>query len=117
MKSIMIIEDNKHILTANVEYFRLFDYETFEAFTLEEAWSELSQHAPDLIILDNQLPDGCGLDFCMELRQTSDVPIIMISAEGGIKGEAVALKQGVNVYLRKPYAMEELLHHVEMLTN
>ena len=72
---------------------------------------------PDLIILDNQLPDGCGLDFCKELRRASDIPVIMISAEGGITGETDALKQGVNVYLRKPYAMEELLYHVERLTS
>ena len=117
MKSIIMIEDNKHILIANAEYFRLCDYEVFEASSLEEARSELSQHVPDLIILDNQLPDGCGLDFCKELRRASDIPVIMISAEGGITCETDALKQGVNVYLRKPYAMEELLYHVERLTS
>ena len=116
MKSIMIVEDNEHILHANAEYLRLWDYEVFEASTLEKAKTELSQHTPDLIILDNQLPDGYGLDFCRKLRHTSDIPVIMISAEGGSTGKADALKQGVNVYLRKPYAMEELLHHVEMLT-
>ena len=117
MKSIMIIEDNKHILAANAEYFRLCDYEVFEASALEEARSGLFHHTLDLIILDNQLPDGCGLDFCKELRNTSDIPVIMISAEGGITGEADALKQGVSVYIRKPYTMEELLHQVEILTN
>ena len=117
MKAILIVEDNEHILYANAEYLRLCDYEVFEASTLEKAKTEISQHTLDLIILDNQLPDGCGLDFCRELRQTSDIPVIMISAEGGSIGKADALKGGVNVYLRKPYAMEELLHHVAMLTN
>lgn len=117
MKSVIIVEDNEHILHANAEYLRLCDYEVFEASTLEKAKTELSLHTPDLIILDNQLPDGYGLDFCRKLRHTSDIPVIMISAEGGSTGKADALKQGVNVYLRKPYAMEELLHHVEMLTN
>ena len=116
MKSIMIIEDNEHILHANAEYLRMYDYKVFEASTLDEAKIELSQHTPDLIILDNQLPDGYGLDFYKELCHTSDIPVIMISAEGGSTGEADALRRGVNVYLRKPYVMEELLRHVEMLT-
>ena len=116
MKTVMIIEDNEYILNANAGYFRLCDYAVIEAPTLGKARAELSQHTPDLIILDNQFPDGYGLDFFKELRHTSDIPVIMISAEGGSTGEADALKQGVNVYLRKPYAMEELLRHVEMLT-
>ena len=57
-----------------------------------------------------------GVEVHKKLCHTSDIPVIMISAEGGSTGEADALKQGVNVYLRKPYAMEELLRHVEMLT-
>ena len=113
----MIVEDNEHILHANAEYLRLYDYKVFEASTLDEAKIKLSQHTPDLIILDNQLPDGYGVDFYKELCHTSDIPVIMISAEGGIAGEADALKQGVSIYLRKPYAMEELLHYVKMLTN
>ena len=117
MTSIMIIEDNKHILAANADYFRLCDYEVIEASTLEKARAGLSWQVPNLVILDSHLPDGCGLDFCKELRNTSDIPVIMISAEGGIAGEADALKQGVSIYLRKPYAMEELLHYVKMLTN
>ena len=117
MTSIMIIEDNKHILAANADYFRLCDYEVIEASTLEKARAGLSQQVPNLVILDSHLPDGCGLDFCKELRRASDIPVIMISAEGGITGETDALKQGVNVYLRKPYAMEELLYHVERLTS
>ena len=56
MKSIMIVEDNEHILHANAEYLRLYDYKVFEASTLDEAKIKLSQHTPDLIILDNQLP-------------------------------------------------------------
>ena len=116
MKTIMIIEDNEYILNANAGYFRLCDYAVIEAPTLGKARAELSQHTPDQIILDNQLPDGYGLDFCRKLRHTSDIPVIMISAEGGSTGKTDALKRGVNIYLRKPYVMEELLHHVEMLT-
>lgn len=117
MKSIMIIEDNEYILHANAEYLRLCDYDVTEAATIRDAWIAQDRHQANLIILDNQLPDGYGLDFCKELRRASDIPVIMISAEGGITGEADALKQGVNVYLRKPYAMEELLYHVERLTS
>jgi DNA-binding NtrC family response regulator len=63
LKSLLIIEDNEHILKAHAEYFSLCDYEVFEASALEQAWEELSRHAPDLIILDNELPDGHGVDF------------------------------------------------------
>ncbi|SDM02217.1 Response regulator receiver domain-containing protein [Sarcina sp. DSM 11001] len=117
MKTILIIEDNEHIRKANAEYLRLCDYEVLEAPTLEKARDELSRCKPDLIILDNELPDGYGVSFLKELRRALDIPVIMISAEGGTNGEREAIRCGADVYLRKPYAMEELLHHVAMLTN
>lgn len=115
MKTVMIIEDNEYILNANAGYFRLCDYAVIEAPTLGKARAELSQHTPDLIILDNQFPDGYGLDFFKELRHTSDIPVIMISAEGGTDGEKEAIRCGADVYLRKPYAMGELLEQVKRL--
>ena len=136
MKTVMIIEDNEYILNANAGYFRLCDYAVIEAPTLGKARAELSQHTPDLIILDNQFPDGYGLDFFKELRHTSDIPVIMISAEGGFfkelrhtsdipvimisaeggtDGEKEAIRCGADVYLRKPYAMGELLEQVKRL--
>ena len=115
MKTVMIIEDNEYILNANAGYFRLCDYAVIEAPTLGKARAELSQHTPDLIILDNQFPDGYGLDFFRELRHTSDIPVIMISAEGGTDGEKEAIRCGADVYLRKPYAMGELLEQVKRL--
>ena len=113
---ILVIEDDQDILDVITILLRREGYYTLQASTGAQALEQIDQ-TPDLIILDNQLPDGCGLDFCKELRRASDIPVIMISAEGGITGETDALKQGVNVYLRKPYAMEELLYHVERLTS
>ena len=115
MKTIMIIEDNENILNANAEYFRLCDYEVFEASTLGKARDGLSWCTPDLIILDNELPDGYGVSFLKELRRTMDIPMIMISAEGGMDGEREAIQCGADVYIRKPYAMGDLLEQVKRL--
>lgn len=68
-----------------------------------------------MIILDNELPDGYGVSFLKELRRTMDIPMIMISAEGGMDGEREAIRCGADVYIRKPYVMGDLLEQVKRL--
>jgi two-component system alkaline phosphatase synthesis response regulator PhoP len=68
---------------------------------------------PDLILLDLMLPEIDGLDVCRELRKTSDVPIIMITARGEEMDRVIGLELGADDYISKPFSIRELLARVK----
>lgn len=70
------------------------------------------QQAPDLVILDRMLPGMDGLDVCRRLRQTSDVPIILLTALGQTKDRVEGLNAGASDYLPKPFDIEELIARI-----
>ena len=72
----------------------------------------LSTAAIDLIVLDVMLPGGNGFDLCRELRKTSDIPIIMLTARGTDTDRIVGLEIGADDYLAKPFNPRELLARV-----
>jgi two-component system response regulator RegX3 len=70
----------------------------------------LFEHAkPDLVLLDVMLPDGSGIDFCREVRTTSDVPVIMVSARNEEVDIVLGLEFGASDYVTKPYRLRELV--------
>lgn len=71
----------------------------------------------DLIILDVMLPGVNGVDLCIEIRKTSKVPILFLSAKGTTTDRIEGLKAGGNDYLPKPFDLEELLLRVAVLTS
>lgn len=71
------------------------------------------QDEPDMIILDRMLPGLDGLEFLRRLRQSSDVPILMLTALGQTRDRVEGLRLGANDYLPKPFDIEELLARVE----
>ena len=75
---ILIVEDDK-ILNNGIAM-TLGGYEIVQAYHLAEARRLLADSHPDLVLLDINLPDGSGLDFCRELKKDSDVPVIFLTA-------------------------------------
>ncbi len=71
------------------------------------------QHAPDLILLDLMLPQIDGLEVCRELRKTSNVPIIMITARGEEIDRVVGLELGADDYVCKPFSVRELMARIK----
>jgi two-component system alkaline phosphatase synthesis response regulator PhoP len=71
----------------------------------------------DLIILDVMLPNVSGVDLCRLIRQTSQVPILFLSAKGTTADRIEGLKAGGNDYLPKPFDLEELLLRIAILLN
>ncbi len=69
----------------------------------------------ELVILDVMLPEVSGLDLCREIRKTSDVPVLFLSAKGSTADRIAGLKLGANDYLPKPFDLEELLLKVGIL--
>ena len=80
---------------------------TIQAFSIEEAKSKLDTSI-DLIILDINLPDGSGIDFCREIRKTSNVPIIFLTANDMEIDIVTGLESGADDYITKPFSLAVL---------
>lgn len=102
---ILIIEDDKALNTGIA--LSLGNDVILQAFCLAEA-RNLLDSSVDLIILDINLPDGSGLDFCRELRQTSSLPIIFLTANDMEIDIVTDLETGADDYITKPFSLAVL---------
>jgi len=84
-------------------------YKISEAATVKSALAQVASGKPDLILLDLGLPDGDGIELTRQLREWSEVPIIVISARGREADKVEALDAGARDYLTKPFGVNELL--------
>lgn len=108
MINVLIVEDEHAIsrfLRAALEGDGL---RVFDAGTLQRGLIEAATRKPDLVILDLGLPDGDGLDFIREVRQWSQMPIIVLSARAEETDKIAALDAGADDYLSKPFGIGEL---------
>ena len=113
MNTILLVEDNPHILRINAEVLGLRGYEVLRASTAAEARGHLQWHPVDLIVLDIMLPDANGLDLCRELKKQYHVPILFLTALGENQDVVEGLRAGGDDYLSKPYDLEVFVARVE----
>lgn len=113
MKKILIIDDEKPI--SDIIKFNLNKegYETITAFDGREALKKFEEELPDLIILDLMLPELDGLEVAKEVRKTSHIPIIMLSAKDSEFDKVIGLEIGADDYVTKPFSNRELLARVK----
>lgn len=105
---ILLIEDETDILALNARHLAAQGYEALTAKTLAEARSVVWETPPDLIVLDVQLPDGSGFDFCAEIRKITTAPIIYLTCMTGDDNEIKGLTSGGDDYITKPYSLDVL---------
>ncbi len=85
--------------------------------SISSAATYLRSHNPSMIILDNKLPDGFGIDFIPEIKKVfPDLKIIMISGLGEAARD-VAMDNGADIFLHKPFTKDQLFHSVKNLLN
>ncbi|HGA4143491.1 TPA: response regulator YycF [Streptococcus agalactiae] len=113
MKKILIVDDEKPI--SDIIKFNLTKegYETATAFDGREALVQYAEFQPDLIILDLMLPELDGLEVAKEVRKTSHIPIIMLSAKDSEFDKVIGLEIGADDYVTKPFSNRELLARVK----
>ena len=107
-KQILIVEDNKEVLLLNKKVLERKGFSVLTAGTIAGARKYLEMEPIHLIILDIRLPDGSGLDFCVEIRQRISAPILMLSSLKEHKDIVDGLMVGGDDYMTKPYRLEEL---------
>lgn len=112
-KDILIIDDDLDLAEITSDFFSDHGYRADIAPDSHAALSLLSEIAYKLIILDINLPDGTGFDFCEKLRKTTDIPIIFISARTSDTDKITGLDLGGDDYMPKPYSLAELLSRVK----
>src|ERR1700729_3773181 len=83
-----------------------------EARDGEEAVEEIAADRPDLVLLDINMPGIDGFETCRRIRESTDVPIIMVTVRGNERDKVVALDAGADDYLVKPFGTQELLARV-----
>lgn len=114
MTAVLVVDDEPAIRRTLAAGLKAREYEVRTASTGEEALSSLATEPPDLVILDLGLPDIDGIEVCRRLRRWSDVPVIVLSAQGSDRWKVLALDEGADDYVTKPFSMPELLARVRV---
>ena len=115
MSSILIVDDEPQILEILSSYLRK---EGYHVLTASEGWQALEIAATyplALMILDLMLPDKTGEEVCMEVRKSSRVPILMLTAKSGETDRIRGLEIGADDYLVKPFSPRELVARVRAI--
>jgi two-component system, OmpR family, response regulator RegX3 len=110
-RTILLVEDETSITEPLAEALRSEGFDTEVAGTVAQAL-ELARRDPDLVLLDVMLPDGSGFEVCRELRKSSQVPIIMLTARGEEADRVVGLELGADDYVVKPFGAREVVARI-----
>jgi len=106
--NVLIVEDEHAIRRFLRTALEAEGLRVHEAETMQRGLIEAATRKPDLIILDLGLPDGDGIDFIRDLRQWSQMPVIVLSARTEESDKIAALDAGADDYLSKPFGIGEL---------
>ncbi len=112
-KTILIVDDEKTIVDMLVYNLQKEGYNTLEANDGEEAVHIALDKKPDLVLLDIMLPKMDGLAVCKRIRQSLNIPILMISAKDEEIDKILGLELGADDYITKPFSVRELMARVK----
>lgn len=115
MKKIVIVEDETY-MREELEYiFQKAGYEVLCITDFGSASAAVFRYAPHLVVLDLNLPGKSGFDICMELKERSSCPVLVLTSRNHLNDELRALRIGADEYLTKPCRKERLLARAENL--
>lgn len=113
MPRILIVDDEPSVSELIAYNLRKSLYDVKTAADGREALRLAREYSPDLILLDLMIPEVDGLDVCREIRKSSDVPVIMITARGEEVDRVLGLEIGADDYVTKPFSMRELMARIK----
>jgi two-component system OmpR family response regulator len=112
MARCLVVDDDAELLASVCEFLAKFGFETVPAASAARMRERLAEGGIDLVVLDVMLPDGDGLALCAELRRTSSMPVIMLTAQGDPSSRVLGLELGADDYLGKPFEPRELVARI-----
>lgn len=112
MGKILIIEDSKDVNSMLAEVLTEEGFEVFSTYTGTDGFKEIKKNTYDLILLDIMLPFKSGDEILKEVRQFSDIPVIIISAKDMVGTKIDLLKMGADDYITKPFDLGEVVARV-----
>lgn len=114
MENVLIVDDEVDICYFLKRNLDRKDYTANFVNTLKEAKKIVEAQWPSIVLLDNHLPDGLGLDFAEEVKSSyPNIKIVMITAHDTPKDRSHANKNGVDLFLSKPFMMKEVLSAIQ----
>jgi len=111
-EKILVVDDEKHIVEIVRAYLEKDGYRVVTAYEGRQALEVAARERPALLVLDLMLPEVSGWDVMRTLRQTSDVPVIILTARDDLTDKVVGLELGADDYVVKPFEPKELLARV-----
>jgi two-component system alkaline phosphatase synthesis response regulator PhoP len=117
-EKILVVDDEVHIVELIKYNLENNGYRVLTAYNGRDALKAADENEIDLIILDLMLPEIDGLDVCKTLKRkdnTSDIPIIMLTAKGEEFDKILGLELGADDYITKPFSVRELIARVKVI--
>ena len=109
----LIVDDEEVLANSTKDYFNLFGVNTTCVYSYKECLNFLKENETELILLDINLTDGLGFNLCKEIRETTNIPILFISARNTDDDKIIALNIGGDDYIEKPYSLGVILAKVK----
>lgn len=111
----LIVDDEKELAQMTCEYFNLFDVASIWTDSVKGCEELLAEHTVEILLLDINLQEESGFALCKKIRETSDIPILFISARQSDEDILVALNIGGDDYIKKPFSLNILLAKVKAM--
>ena len=111
-RNILVVEDDRNVSELIRIYMEKVGFEVRSANDGGKAIEEFEKQAPDLVLLDIMLPVMDGWAVCSKIRETSKVPIIMLTAKSEVNDRITGLEMGADDYIIKPFEMKELMARI-----
>jgi len=114
-KTLLLIDDDSRLNSLLSDYLKKFGFNVHAVTHPETGLQYLSEHQPDLIILDIMLPDMNGFEVCRRIRKEFSTPIIMLTARGEVTDRIAGLEIGADDYMPKPFEPRELAAGIQTI--
>ena len=115
MSNIFILDDDKELVKLLNEFLEEYKFSITSFYAPSALFKALEHNKPDMLLLDIMLPEMDGFQVLRKIRESSDFPVIMLTAKGEVSDKVVGLELGADDYLAKPFEPRELLARIQSI--